>query len=457
MKKEIFRAYDIRGIYGTELTEEICFAIGFRFAKNLKKENINKIYIGYDGRNSSEEICKNLILGINNAGLETVFNIGLVPTPLLYYITFLNNSTGIMITGSHNPKEYNGMKIVKEGKPFFGQDISELYQNIEEEVNEIIDLFKLKKEPKFIELDIKDKYIEEIFNNLNLDLNLNAIFDSANGATGEVINLICKKYLQNSIATYTEIDGNFPNHHADPSDSKNLVNLISNVKKNNQIGIMFDGDGDRVAFVDEEGKILSNYEMIFIFAKEVIKTQKNKKIVLDIKCSHFLISELEKIGAEVFIVKTGHPFIKNKMKEINAAFGAELSGHIFFRDKYFGFDDGVYSSLRMLEILTKEKQLLKDLRKDFIKIYGGTEIKFKCEDNVKFEIIEKIKNQLISKNEKFLSIDGVKCINDNGSFLIRASNTTPNIILVCDALSDQYLSIIENNATEIINFNLNKL
>ncbi len=450
--KNIFRKYDIRGIHGKDLTNEIVYSIGLSFGTKLKiekeKDEKIEIIIAYDGRLSSIETSKYLISGLNDSGVN-VINIGLMPTPTLYYATNFYSTYGIMITGSHNPKEYNGMKIVKDCKPFFDKDIFSLYAMIENK-----SFLKQNKIGTTKNINIKNEYINYIFQNLKIDKKKKVIFDSANGATGEIITSICSYFLNNSLATFSNIDGNFPNHHADPSDKKNLQTLIENVKKEKaDLGCMFDGDGDRVAFVDEKGNALSNEEMIYIFASDVINKNKNKKtkIVLDIKCSYYLIKSLETLGAQIFITKTGHPYIKAKMKEVFADFGAELSGHIFFLDKYLGFDDGIYASLRMLEILSDGNNKLSDLRKNAPKTYGGLEIKIKSTDESKFETITKLKNKLLKNKIQFIEIDGVKIITEKGSILIRASNTTPDIIIVCNSHTEEYLEELESESRIMLN------
>lgn len=446
-QSQIFRKYDIRGIYGKDLTNEIVFKIGFCFGRKISTLSNPTIFIGYDGRLSSPEIFKNLINGIKSSGIEPI-SIGLCHSPMLYYACSQNqNSSGIMITGSHNPKEYNGMKIIFNGSVFYDQDIQELATavlKLEHEDQNFSDIIK--------SINVKSTYLSRILKDLDTNLiNKKIIFDSANGATGPIIKKISEK-LKNSIATFTEVDGNFPNHHPDPSHFKNLISLIQTVKETkSDIGIMFDGDGDRVGFVDENASPVGLEEMIAIFATNLKENKdRNKTIILDIKCSNYLVNFLEDKGFKVIISKTGHPYIKKAIKENNALFGAELSGHVFFNDYYFGFDDGVYSAIRMIEILSKTGQKLSEIRNILPKTFTTPEILIDCDDSKKFDVIENIRNDLDLNKVSFIDIDGIKYNNEKGSWLIRASNTTPKLVLIVNSKSEEGLHELEKIAKDLV-------
>lgn len=438
--KNIFRKYDIRGVYGSEITPELAYKIGFCFGKNVLNKTqsgkSNKVIIGFDGRLSSVEMSNKIIDGLCNSGCN-VINIGLVATPVLYFADHkFNAMASIMVTGSHNPKEYNGMKIMCNGQSFFDQDIQDLYHNI------ISSDFKLNKIIGLCEnYNITEEYIDFITKKIKINKDLKVIFDCGNGATGEIVSSLVNKlnFTNQPIILYKEIDGNFPNHHPDPSCDNNLLDLQNAIKENNaDIGIAFDGDGDRIGVVDGKGNIINIDKLIMIYIQNIMfNCKQNSTFVLDIKCSLKFSDFVQSKNNKLIISRTGHSYIKQKMKQENAIFAAEASGHIFFKDKYIGYDDGIYSSLRILEILSTLDKSLMIINENLPEIYTTTKTVL-VSDEEKFKMVEKFKEKCIQEGLNFLDIDGVKIISQDESFLVRPSNTQPAITLTCEGKSKQH-------------------
>ena len=321
----IIRSYDIRGIFNKTLFEKDAKVIGQLFGLEVGKNK--KINVGYDGRKSSEPLKDSLIEGILESGAD-VCEIGLVPTPLLYFSTISNNSRGgIMVTGSHNPKNYNGFKLILDGLPFYGEDLINLKKRAQNFVLE-------KSIGKREKVNFESEYLKNIFNNFSQGRKLNIVWDSGNGSAGKVMEEISRKIKGQQILLFKEIDGNFPNHHPDPSDPENLVQCIAEIKKNNfDLGIAFDGDGDRIGVIDDKGRIIAGDILLLILSKSLVK--KNSTIIGDVKCSQVLFDEIENLGGKPIISQTGHSHVKINMKKHDADLAGEMSGHIFFKSKFF--------------------------------------------------------------------------------------------------------------------------
>ncbi len=427
----ILREYDIRGIINETLFETDAFMIGYFFGLICKEKNLNKkttIALSMDGRLSSPKLKKQTKLGICKSGCD-VIDLGLNPTPVLYFGSHNLNADGaIQITGSHNPKNYNGFKMMIKNEPFFGQDIQNL--GIRAKSGS-----KISRDGSIENLDLDEKYIEQILMPLSDSKNLKnkkIIWDCGNGATGDIVNKIVKLIPCENTVLYSDIDGNFPNHHPDPSNENNLVKLKQEVKRQNaDFGFAFDGDGDRVGVINNQLELISGDILTTFLAQSI--SDKKYPIILDVKSSQKCKQFLEHLGYEVIIWKTGHSHIKNKMKKIKSQFAGEMSGHIFFGDTYYGYDDAIYSSIRFLALIEQNYKLGEFLNY-FKNNFSTPEIKIKCSDDKKFSVIENLKLKIQDKYKtKYCNfIDGIRVDLDIGWYLIRASNTENSLIIRID-------------------------
>ncbi len=434
INKLMFREYDIRGIYNEDITVGVAYLIGRGFASNLRKRNITKTIVGYDNRLSSKDIEKELVQGIIDSGVDVV-RLGLVTTPMYYYSwDLLNIKCGIMITASHNPKEYNGFKFSYNGiNNAFGKEVTDLYDTI---INE--DFYDGKG--IISDFSITKDYIDLITNSISLgDRKLKVVYDCGNGTTSIIANKIFEKFNNiEFIPLFDKSDGNFPNHHPDPCVEENLKDLKAEVLKNKaQLGIAFDGDGDRVGIVDEHGNMVDIDKYMIIIWRDIYDKVSPKKALFDVKCSKVLEDELVKLNIEPVCYRTGNSYMKEKSVSGNFPFGGELSGHVFFRDRFLGIDDGIYAGLRLIEILSKTDKNVSDLLLGINTYYATKELKREVSDDKKFEIVKEVLNYCQKKNYKVLTIDGVKAIFEDGSAIVRASNTGPNITMRYEATSEK--------------------
>jgi phosphomannomutase len=458
----ILRKYDIRGIYNKTLQDDDAFFLGKSICKYLESSNLAKVVVCCDGRLSSPNLKKSLISGLQESGLE-VFDIGLGPSPMLYFSVYhLNCDFGIMVTGSHNPAEYNGFKIcLKDGKPFYNQDIKNL-ANIVQKGDFINESGSVKQ------VNVKDDYIKRILQDSDLvvesefldevdelpNKKFKIAWDAGNGAAGEVIKRITKKIRAKHFLIYENIDGNFPNHHPDPTIEKNLSDLKSLViEQQCDLGIAFDGDGDRIGVVDDEGEVIWSDQFMILFAQEILLQNPNATIISDVKASNIFFNKVKEMGGNPIVWKTGHSYIKDKIKETKASLAGEMSGHIFFSDKYYGFDDAIYAAIRLINIIYDQNILLSDFRKSLPKSFFTPEIKVECKDEEKFNIIDKIKQKLDKLGDRFVDIDGIRVEGNNFWWLIRASNTQPCLVVRCEANNAELLEEIKekvnNNLKEV--------
>ena len=450
MIQNIFREYDIRGIVGDELNENSVKAIGFELGKEIVSRGLKKVSVGYDARLSANSLFESFVSGLNYANLQ-VFNIGLLPTPIGYFSVFTNKfDANIMITGSHNPKEYNGFKITLGTDSFFGKDLQILGKKV---ASFIASNEKIPTNAKADKFDILSDYLnffEKEFANLK-DFDFPFVIDCANGAAGISVEQICKRLNLNAKILYPEPDGNFPNHHPDPSEEKNLADLKNEMAKNGyKIGFGFDGDADRIAVLTPNRNIKGD-ELACLLALNM----KNPRILGEVKCSQAMYDTINKIGKS-FMGKTGHSNIKKAMKELGIDLAAEVSGHIFFKERYFGFDDGVYAMMRVLELLKLGFDLEAELAK-LPKFYSTDEIKFKTDEEAKFKIIEKLKAKIsngisnLPKIVDVIDIDGVRVRFDDGWALVRASNTTPVIVTRFEAKTPEFMDLLQSEFLKILN------
>lgn len=432
MIDNIFREYDIRGVVGDELNEKVVKAIGFCLGEEMVKKGVKTVSVGYDARLSANELFNYLVSGLNKAKLE-VFDIKMLPTPVGYFSVFTDEfDANIMITGSHNPKNYNGFKITIEKDSYFGKDL----QNLKLKVKEILDKnIEIKDDFKVQEFDILSKYVEYLTSNFkhlkNLDLKI--VCDAANGVAGIVLEHLKKNLDLNMEILYSNPDGNFPNHHPDPSVEENLKDLKLKLKDGYDIGFGFDGDSDRIATLTKNRNIKGD-ELAYLFALNL----KDPKIIGEVKFSQSIYEVIDKFGT-TYMSKTGHSNIKKMLKDGDFDLGAEVSGHIFFKNRYFGFDDAIYAMLRVLEILNNGTNLDLELSK-LPKVYDTNEIKIEVDENSKFKIIETFKEHLreldLPEILEVIDIDGVRVHFKDAWALLRASNTTPVLVARFEAKNE---------------------
>ena len=416
----IFRENDIRGTYPEQINESTIKLIAYAIARKCKKHGINSIAVGRDGRLSGPVLLESFCEGLLEAGID-VNNIGLVTSPLLYFAAKKESSkSGIMITGSHNPKNHNGIKMVVDDKPVSGTEIFELLGDLEE----------INEKGTIEYTDIKKLYLDEVSENISVENpeKLKVILDCGNGAAGCIAPDLFKKIGFSVIELYSEVDGNFPNHHPDPGKLENLEDLITEVNKQNaDLGLAFDGDGDRVGLVTNKGEVIFPDKLLMLFSKDILSRNKGK-IVFDVKCSNQLENLISDLGGVPVMSPTGHFHIKKAIKKNNALLGGEMSGHIFFNDKWYGFDDGHYSGARIAEILTKTDKTISDLINEFPLSFSTPELNISVTDENKFSIIKDFEDNCKLDGEK-ITIDGLRVNFKNGWGLIRASNTTPKLVL----------------------------
>jgi len=444
VNSEIFRAYDIRGIAGKELTEEGIFYIGKAIGTLILSEGRKSLLTARDGRISGPSLLKSFQEGVLASGCN-VTDLGLVPTPLLYFATFKTKiPDGVMLTGSHNPKNYNGLKIVINKKSMTGQKIEEIKNMISND-----NYFNGSGEMN--NLEIKKNYLMEMQEKIRLDSKLKVCLDCGNGVGGLVAPDAFKILGINLIELFSNVDGEFPNHHPDPSNIENLKDLQNKVlETNSDLGIALDGDGDRVGLVDNKGEVIFPDTYMMLLAEDVLEKHQSGSIVYDIKCSNNLKNVILNSNGNPVVSRTGHSYIKSKIIEENALLGGEMSGHIFFNDDWYGFDDGIYSALRLIEILSKRKSSPHQIFANYPKNYSTPEINIPISDKRKFEIIEVLK-PIVNKNEyKLVDIDGIRLEKENCWGLIRASNTSPNLVLRFEGKSEQDLNEIKNYFKEIL-------
>ena len=433
ISKSIFREYDIRGIYPAQINEQVIHKIAKAISVKCLNEDISEICIARDGRLSGEKLLSALENSLSNNGID-VINTGMATTPLLYFAAKKSKcKSGVMITGSHNPKNYNGIKLIINDKPVSGTEIYNLIDNTEE--------FSERK-GQIIFKDFTDEYISEIKKNIILKEKLKVVIDCGNGVSGCVAPRLYSELGCDVISLYKEIDGNFPNHHPDPGKPENLIDLIKKVKETNaDIGLAFDGDGDRIGIVTNTGEIVFPDKMLMMLSKDILSSNKGK-IIFDVKCTDSLPKLIKDNGGTPLMYPTGHFNIKNGIREHNPLLAGEMSGHIFFNDKWYGFDDGVYSGARIIELIFKTKKSISNLNKELPSLFTTPELNIEVSDKKKFEIVKKFIANCTLDGEK-ISIDGLRINFDNGWGLLRASNTTPMLVMRFESNTEEGLNKIK--------------
>ena len=449
---DIFREYDIRGIAERDLTSPVVEALGHAFAAYMKSKGIDTVTVGYDARKSSERICNDIVRGLTGEGLNAQI-LGICPTPVLYFSLFhLRPGAGVMITGSHNPAEFNGFKLCIGKDTIYGEEIQNLKRMMTAgswgvgkgmiTQNPIL--------PDYI------SYLQKQFSTVS-SIPLKVVLDAGNGTAGLAAPDIIRAMDCEVIELYSQPDGRFPNHHPDPTIPGNLTALIETVRsKKADVGIAFDGDADRIGVVDEKGSILWGDQLMVIFSRDILRNQPGATFVSEVKCSQTMYDDIRSRGGKAIMWKAGHSLIKAKMKELGAAMGGEMSGHLFFADRYFGYDDAIYAACRLVEILKKMKSSngvkadLSMLLSDLPKTFNTPEIRFDCPDAIKFKVIEKTREIFSSgdglplRPKELITVDGVRAIFASGWGLIRASNTQPVLVMRFEAKDADSLAEIRN-------------
>lgn len=436
MNPLIFREYDVRGDAKEDLDDQTVRTLGLGFGSKLLRTGGKTLVLGRDVRLSSPRIHNAMLEGLTGAGLN-VIDLGVVPTPLLYFaIIQLKTDGGVMITGSHNPPEFNGFKLNIGKDSIYGEEIQSLYHLIEAGQFE-------SGQGSVSSYDIIPPYKEHLKANLKIDEPIRLVMDCGNGCAGLVAPDLFKEMGCLVDVLYAEPDGTFPNHHPDPTIASNLDALIHRTKQMGyNLGIAYDGDADRLGVVDDMGKILWGDQLLILFSRAILKENPGATIIGEVKCSQNLYKDIESHGGKPIMWKTGHSLIKKKMREEDALLAGEMSGHIFFNDRYFGFDDAFYATGRLLELLCEEARPLSQLLWGLPPVFSTPEIRMECPDDVKFQLVQKVSEYFKSKYE-VVDIDGVRVIFDDGWGLIRPSNTQPVIVMRFEATSEKRLQEIE--------------
>ncbi|NBX92632.1 MAG: phosphomannomutase/phosphoglucomutase [Proteobacteria bacterium] len=439
VNEAIFREYDIRGIADSDLTDGTAVLLGKAIGTFVRKKGGQSFSVGRDCRLSGPRIRKALIDGLVSTGLNVV-DIGLVPTPLLYFSVFhLNTDGGVQITGSHNPPEHNGLKVCVGKTTLHGEEIQELKELVRSQAF-------AQGRGTISEADIKKDYAQHIFRTVKPPFPLKVVVDSGNGTAGVIAPELFRRLGCEVIELFSEPDGNFPNHPPDPTVPESQKVLISEVQRHKaHVGIGFDGDADRVAVVDPSGKALFGDELLVLYARRLLKDHPGATVISEVKASHRLFQDIAQHGGKPILWKTGHSLIKAKMKETGALLAGEMSGHMFFKDRYFGFDDAIYAAVRLFEILSEEKKTAFELLRDLPPSFCTPEIRMECSDDKKFEVVSRAKKQFEGKGYRVNSIDGARVEFKDGWGLVRASNTQAVLVLRFEATSAERLQEIRTD------------
>jgi len=438
---QIYREYDIRGVVDRDLTLEVVRRLGQGFGTHMVNAGRKELIVGRDGRLSSKSFSEALIEGILSTGCNVV-DIGLCPTPVYYFSLFhFDKDGGVMVTGSHNPPEFNGFKVSVGKSTIFGEEIQALGRLVEKGE------FAIGK-GSLSQAEIIQSYQDYIKNNIEIRKRRRVVIDAGNGTAGPVAGPLLRDLGCEVDGLYCEIDGRFPHHFPDPTIPENLKDLIERVKKTGaHAGIGYDGDADRIGVVDDAGNIIWGDQLMILFAREILKEKKGATFVGEVKCSQNLFTDIERHGGKAIMWRTGHSLIKEKMKEEKAVLGGEMSGHIFFADRYLGFDDAIYASCRLIEILSRTEKRLSQLLEDLPKTFITPEIRVACADEIKFSVVEKVKEDL-RRDYAIIDVDGVRVKFEDGWGLVRASNTQPVLVLRFEALSEKRLQEIRRLVEE---------
>ena len=423
----ILREYDIRGVVDDTLSRDDAYAVGRAFGTCVVEAGGDQVALGFDGRLTSPRLAEAVLEGLMACGLH-VKRINMGPTPMLSFaIRHLDTGSGIMVTGSHNPADYNGFKMTLAGKPFFGDAIQNLGSIAESAAY-------APGEGSVEDIDIRADYVDVLAREHQPLRMARIAWDPGNGAAGEVLNMLCSRMPGHHHVVNGIVDGTFPGHHPDPTVAENLVDLQNHIAEHDcELGIAFDGDGDRIGVVDGKGRILWADQLMMLFAEDVLRDDPGATIIADVKSSQVLFDEVARLGGVPVMWKTGHSLIKAKMSETGSPLAGEMSGHIFFADRYFGFDDGLYAAVRLLALLERQEITLAELRDRIPEVENTPELRFPCAEERKFEVIEEVAGRLDAAGADVTAIDGVRVNTEDGWWLLRASNTQDVLVARCEA------------------------
>ena len=428
----VLREYDIRGIVGKTLKPEDAFAIGRCFGSVVTRAGGRRVAVGYDGRLHSPELEAQLVAGLRACGHDVV-RIGLCATPMLYFAAYDQEADGaVMVTGSHNPPDYNGFKMMIGKKPFYGAQIQQIGRMAAE--GDVVP----EAAGSDRSVDISTRYADRVLQDWDGgDRKLKVVWDPGNGSAGPIVKALAARLPGTHFVINGDVDGRFPNHHPDPTVAKNLEQIIAEVAREKaDLGIAFDGDGDRIGVVDNEGHILFGDQLLIVLARDVLKAKPGGTIIADVKASQVLFDEIAKAGGVPLMWKTGHSLIKAKMAETGSPLAGEMSGHIFFADKWYGFDDAPYSAVRLLGIVARMQESLSDVRAALPQVINTPELRFNCEEARKFVVVQEVKDRLAAEGAKVQDVDGVRVLTEDGWWLLRASNTQAVLVARCEATSE---------------------
>ena len=442
----IFREYDVRGVVDRDLSEEVARAVGRAFASEVRTRlelEAPTIALGRDNRASSERLAAAFAAGMQAAGAR-VIDVGLVPTPALYFaVHHLPADAGAQITGSHNPPEYNGFKMLTSRGPFYGAAIRRLHERIEAAE-------MASGDGEISERPILGAYIEDVSGRFRLERPVSVVIDCGNGAGSLAANALLESIGARVDALYCTSDGTFPNHHPDPTVDENLADLIERVRESEaELGIAFDGDADRIGAVDENGEIVRGDYLLLVYAVDALRQRPGQKVIFDVKCSQALEDGIRAAGGEPLMWKTGHSLIKEKMRETGARIAGEMSGHMFFGDTYYGYDDALYAACRLVDIVARAGKPLSALLEGVPQFASTPEIRVECDEGQKFEIVERAVEHFRERYE-VIDVDGARVRMDGGWALVRASNTQPIIVLRFEASTQERLQEIREEVTSWI-------
>lgn len=433
---EVFRQYDIRGVVEKDLNREFVINLGKAVGTYLRQHGVGEAIVGRDNRKSSRTIRDHLVQGIISTGCDVV-DIGEVVTPMFYYaLVKLNSGGGVMITGSHNPPEYNGFKVARGTATIYGEEIQKLRGIIEKQ--EFVEGRGCVEEQEIVE-----DYINMIGDRVKLgDRKLKVVVDCGNGTASPFAPKLLEKLGCEVVALYCKSDSTFPNHHPDPVKAENLRDLRQKVlEEKADVGVAYDGDADRIGAVDEKGNIIWGDQLMILYWREIIKKHPGAQAIIEVKCSQALVDEVERLGGRPVFYKTGHSLIKAKMRELGAVFTGEMSGHMFFADEYFGYDDALYATARLLRILSNTDKTLSRLLEDVPKYYSTPETRIGCPDDRKFDVVARLTEEF-KKEYEVIDVDGARVLFDDGWGLVRCSNTQPVIVARCEGRTPEALKHI---------------
>ena len=444
----ILRAYDIRGVAGETLTEDAVGALGGAFAVMLRRRcpagERPRVAVGYDGRLSSPALEAALVAGLAGAGAD-VLRIGLGPTPMLYFAVHrLELDGGLMVTGSHNPPEYNGLKMALPDATFGTESIVEMGRIAAGPAPH--ERLRPASGGAVGERAVKGEYVARLLAEAAMQRPLDVVWDAGNGATGAILGALVAGLPGRHTVLYDDIDGRFPNHHPDPTVPENLRDLTAAVRREGAaLGIAFDGDGDRIGVVDGEGEMLWGDQLMTVWAADILASRPGATIIADVKASQVLFDTIARLGGVPLMCRTGHTFIKAKLKEVGAPLAGEMSGHFCFADRYWGYDDAPYAAVRLLNALAGREDTLADIRRALPPIANTGELRFACDDRRKFEVVNEVRQRLAARGGDVVTVDGMRVSHAGGWWLLRASNTEPRLVARCEAPDEAALARVRND------------